>query len=196
MEDNNNLETQIIENEPTDNGVANEPNPNEELETLKAQNLKLQQDFEKMKKAFNKSSSEASEYKKKWKSTQTEAEQRAIEKEEEDKQIREELNKLKRENEINKQAKNYLGLGYSAEDATKFSEALYDGNTEEMLRIQAKVMAEKELAIKSNAQKSMSNPPSGNGEKTITKEQFQKMNWKEKQELFSKDRETYNKLKS
>ena len=38
MEDNNNLETQIIENEPTDDGVANEPNPNEELETLKAQN--------------------------------------------------------------------------------------------------------------------------------------------------------------
>ena len=61
MEDNNNLETQIIENEPTDDGVANEPNPNEELETLKAQNLKLQQDFEKMKKAFNKASSEASE---------------------------------------------------------------------------------------------------------------------------------------
>ena len=195
MEDNNNLETQIIENEPTDDGVANEPNPNEELETLKAQNLKLQQDFEKMKKAFNKSSSEASEYKKKWKSTQTEAEQKAIEKEEEDKQVREELNKLKRENEINKHTNNYLGIGYSKEDATKFSEALYDGNTDEMLRIQKKVMEEKALAIKSDAQKSMSNPPSGNGNETITKEQFQKMNWKEKQELYTKDRATYDKLK-
>lgn len=192
----NNLETQVEETTTETQVNEEQNNANEDVETIKAQYLKLQQDMAKMKKALDKSSSEASEYKKKWKSTQTEAEQRAIEKEEEDKQIREELNKLKRENEINKQAKNYLGLGYSAEDATKFSEALYDGNTEEMLRIQAKVMAEKELAIKSNAQKSMSNPPSGNGEKTITKEQFQKMNWKEKQELFSKDRETYDKLKN
>lgn len=192
----NNLETQVEET-TTETQVNEEQqnNANDDIETLKAQNLKLQQDMAKMKKALDKSSSEASEYKKKWKSTQTEAEQKAIEKEEEDKQVREELNKLKRENEINKQAKNYLGLGYSEEDATKFSEALYDGNTDEMLRIQKKVMEEKALAIKSDAQKSMSNPPSGNGNKTITKEQFQKMNWKEKQELYTKDRATYDKLK-
>lgn len=191
----NNLETQVEETTTETQVNEEQNNANEDVETIKAQYLKLQQDMAKMKKALDKSSSEASEYKKKWKSTQTEAEQKAIEKEEEDKQVREELNKLKRENEINKQAKNYIGLGYSEEDATKFSEALYDGNTDEMLRIQKKVMEEKTLAIKSDAQKSMSNPPSGNGNKTITKEQFQKMNWKEKQELYTKDRATYDKLK-
>ena len=41
----------------------------------------------------------------------------------------------------------------------------------------------------------MSNPPSGNGNNEVTKEQVQKMNWKQRQELYNKDKDTYNKLK-
>lgn len=170
-------------------------NSNEDLETLKAQFLKLQQDNAKLKKTLDKASSEANEYKKKWKSTQTQAEQEAMEKEEEDKRVREELASLKRENEINKQAKSYLALGYSEEDAIKCSEALLDGNTDELFKIQKKFLEEQALAVKSNKQKSMSNPPSGNGNNEVTKEQFQKMNWKQRQELYNKDKDTYNKLK-
>lgn len=173
----------------------NEVNSNEELETLKAQLVKAQQDNAKLKKSLDKASSEANDYKKRWKSTQTQAEQEAIEKEEEDKRIREELATLKRENEINKQAKSYLALGYSEEDAIKCSKALLDGNTDELFSIQKKFLEEQALVIKSNKQKSMSSPPSGN-DNTISKEQFDRMNWKQRQELYKKDKDTYNKLKS
>lgn len=170
-------------------------NTNEDLETLKAQLAKVQQDNAKLKKSLDKASSEANDYKKRWKSTQTQAEQEAIEKEEEDKRVREELANLKRENEINKQAKSYLALGYSEEDAIKCSQALLDGNTDELFKIQKKFLEEQALAIKSNKQKAMSNPPSGNGNNEVTKEQFRKMNWKQRQELYNKDKDTYNKLK-
>lgn len=172
-----------------------ETNTNDNLETLKAQFAKLQQDNAKLKKSLDKASSEANDYKKKWKSTQTQAEQEAMEKEEEDKRVREELATLKRENDINKQAKSYLALGYSEEDAIKCSQALLDGNTDELFRIQKKFLEEQRLTIKSEKQKAMSNPPSGNGSNEVTKEQFKKMNWKQRQELYNKDKDTYNKLK-
>lgn len=175
--------------------VEKETNTNDDLETLKAQLIKAQQDNVKLKKSLDKASSEANDYKKKWKSTQTQAEQEAMEKEEEDKRVREELANLKRENEINKQAKSYLALGYSEDDAIKCSQALLDGNTDELFRIQKKFLEEQRLTIKSEKQKAMSNPPSGNGNNEVTKEQFKKMNWKQRQELYNKDKDTYNKLK-
>lgn len=178
----------------TDN-VEKETNTNDDLETLKAQLIKAQQDNAKLKKSLDKASSEANDYKKRWKSTQTQAEQEAMEKEEEDKRIREELANLKRENDINKQAKSYLALGYSEDDAIKCSQALLDGNTDELFRIQKKFLEEQRLTIKSEKQKAMSNPPSGNGNNEVTKEQFKKMNWKQRQELYNKDKDTYNKLK-
>ena len=189
-------ETNTTDETNTDNATDNtETNSSDELATLKAQFEKLQQDNAKLKKSLDRASSEANDYKKKWKSTQTQAEQEAMEKEEEDKRVREELANLKRENEINKQAKSYLALGYSEEDAIKCSQALLDGNTDELFAIQKKFLEEQTLAIKSNTQKAMSNPPSGNGSNEVTKEQFQKMNWKQRQELYNKDKETYNKLK-
>lgn len=182
------------EDNNTDN-VDKGTNTNDDLETLKAQLIKAQQDNVKLKKSLDKASSEANDYKKKWKSTQTQAEQEAMEKEEEDKRVREELANLKRENEINKQAKSYLALGYSEDDAIKCSQALLDGNTDELFRIQKKFLEEQRLTIKSEKQKAMSNPPSGNGNNEVTKEQFKKMNWKQRQELYNKDKDTYNKLK-
>lgn len=189
-------ETNTTDETNTDNATDNtETNSSDELATLKAQFEKLQQDNAKLKKSLDRASSEANDYKKKWKSTQTQAEQEAMEKEEEDKRVREELANLKRENEINKQAKSYLALGYSEEDAIKCSQALLDGNTDELFAIQKKFLEEQTLAIKSNTQKAMSSPPSGNGNNEVTKEQFQKMNWKQRQELYNKDKDTYNKLK-
>lgn len=183
----NTTETNTDENNSTD--------VNAELETVKAQLLKAQQDNAKLKNSLNKASSEASEYKKRWKSTQTEAEQRAIEKEEDDKRVRDELEKLKRANELNKHIQNCLSLGYQKDDAQAYAEAILDGNTDEMYRIQKKVAEEQALAIKSNNQKAMSSPPSGNGKNEVTKEQFAKMNWRQRQELYNKDKDTYNKLK-
>lgn len=93
----------------------------------------------KVKRAQEKAASEAAEYKKKYNATLSEKEKADMEKAEKEAEKEEKLNSLLRENSINKLEKNFVLLGYNEEQANKAATAQYDGDTDQLFKIQQEV---------------------------------------------------------
>lgn len=111
---------------------------------------------------FDKASSDAADYKKKWRGALSAAEQK--EQDEKDKQtaMENELNQLRKESKIAAYEKNYLGLGYDEKSAKEVAEAMYDGDMDTVFMIQKKHQEDQKKAITSDLMKNMSTAPSGN----------------------------------
>ena len=115
-----------------------------------------------MKKVQDDLAAENADWKKKFRATQSEAEQKALEEAEEKARVQQELKDLRRENQITKLEKKYMDMGYTAEKASEAASAFYDGDTDALFSIQKRVMEEKEKAIRAEAMKAMPKPPAGN----------------------------------
>lgn len=111
---------------------------------------------------FDKASSDAADYKKKWRGALSEAEQKAQDELEKQTTMENELKQLRRESAISGYEKNYISLGYDEKTAKEVSEAMYDGDMETVFRIQKKQQDDFEKATESRLMKNMSNAPSGN----------------------------------
>ena len=103
----------------------------------------LMVELARMKRQLDKASSEAADYKKKFRATQTEKEVMDAEKAEAQAKRDEEFEAMKRELNINRITKNYMALGYPAELAEKAATADVDNDSETRFKIQAQVDAEK-----------------------------------------------------
>ena len=99
----------------------------------------LMNEIAKLKRGLDKASSEAADYKNKWKSSMTEQEKASQEKAEREAEREERYNALLRENGINKFAKNFMALGYSEAQAEQAATAQYDGDTDSLFKIQSEV---------------------------------------------------------
>lgn len=111
----------------------------EQLQALMIENAKL-------KRAVDKSSSEAADYKKKYNATLSEQERASQEKAEEQARRDERLAELERENSIHRYTESYLDLGYDKETAVKAATAQVDGDVDTLFTLQKKVIDEKVLA--------------------------------------------------
>jgi predicted RNase H-like nuclease (RuvC/YqgF family) len=111
----------------------------EQIQQLMVENAKL-------KRAVDKSSSEAADYKKKYNATLSEKEQADLEKAEEQARRDERLAELERENSIHKFTEQYLDLGYDKESAINAATAQVDGDVDTLFKLQKKVIDEKVLA--------------------------------------------------
>ncbi|MDO5540612.1 MAG: hypothetical protein Q4F83_11180 [Eubacteriales bacterium] len=111
---------------------------------------------------FDKASTEAADYKKKWRGALSEADQKAQDELEKQTAMENELKKLRRESAISGYEKNYISLGYDEKSAKEVAEAMYDGDMETVFRIQKKQQDDFAKATESRLMKNMSNAPSGN----------------------------------
>lgn len=185
----NNAQDQTVNTDGENNtqDQANNVSFEEKLAQLEVENRRLKTNLDK-------ASSEAADWKKKFKSTQTESEQRAIEKAELEAQKDERLKALERENQLYKFTKQYMGLGYSEEMAEKCANAQIDGDQEELFKLQAKFLENKEKELRASIMKSIPSAPTGNESPQITKEEFSKMGYKEMLEFKQKYPETFKKF--
>lgn len=156
----------------------------EQVAQLKVQNAKL-------KKANDKATSEAASYKKQLREKQTAEEIALQEKAEKEAEREEQFQKLLRENTITKFEKNFLALGYPADLAAKAATAQCDNDTDELFSIQQIFIEEKEKTMKADWMKSMPNPPAGNDDCPVSKEQFRKMKYSERVAFKQKYPEMY-----
>lgn len=155
----------------------------------------LMVELARVKRQLDKTSSEASEYKKKWKESLSEQEQASMEKAEAQAKKDEEFESLKRQVRVNELTENFMDLGYSKDIARKAANAQADGDTQTLLDIQK---AFQEQQKKSWEQEFLKNRPeiaTGNGTSTtISKEQFDKMTLVEKSKLKRENEAEYNRL--
>jgi len=106
------------------------------LQQLMVENAKL-------KKAFDKTASEAAEYKKKYNATLSEKEQADQQKAEKEAEREAKFEELLRENTINRNEKNYLALGYSPDLAAKAAVAQADNDFDELYKLQQEFVSAK-----------------------------------------------------
>lgn len=114
------------------------------------------------KKLLEDANSEAADYKKKWRATLSEVEQKRQDEADEKAALQAENAKLKKESALARLTGNYLSLGYDAEDAKKIAEAAYDGDTDEVFRMQTKHQEDMKKNIEADLMKKMPDSPSGN----------------------------------
>lgn len=114
------------------------------------------------KSVLDKATSEAADYKKKWKAAASEQEQKALEEAEKQAAIEQELKDLRRSSKVSEYEKQHLALKYDEKDAREIAEALYDGDMDTVFKLQKKHEEALQKAIKADLMKQMPTPPSGN----------------------------------
>lgn len=172
------------------------PKPQEKEVDIQAQLQALMVENAKLKRATDKATSEAADYKKKWKSSMSEVELASQEKAEREAEREEQFKALLRENNINKAEKNFLAMGYTSDEATKMAVAEIDNDFEAKIKIMGEVDARKKKEYEAEWLKSRPAVNSGvGGEKVnITKEQFDALGYLERVEFKKKYPETYKSL--
>ena len=181
-----------------DETITTDPKPDEakvETKSAEEQMAELLAENKRLKKAVDKSASDASSWKKKYMDTQSESEKMNMEKAERDAAMREELEALRKESAINKFAKSFMSCGYSEEMATKAAEAQYSGDTDELFRIQKSYMDNMEKKIRADIMKTMPVPATGNDDDIhLTQEQFDNMGVEELTKLYNEHPAVYKKF--
>ena len=186
------IKTNVAEDATT---AATDTEPVKQTRTAEEQIAELLAETKRLKKAVDKSSADASSWKKKYMETQSESEKLSMEKAERDAALKEELEALRRESKVNKYAKSFMSIGYSEEMATKAAEAQFDGDTDELFRIQKIYASETEKRIRADIMKSMPVPSTSNDDSIqLTQEQFDEMTYREQLDLFEKHPSVYEKF--
>jgi hypothetical protein len=186
------IKTNVAEDATT---TATDNEPVKQTRTAEEQIAELLAETKRLKKAVDKSSADASSWKKKYMETQSESEKLSMEKAERDAALKEELEALRRESKVNKYAKSFMSIGYSEEMATKAAEAQFDGDTDELFRIQKIYASETEKRIRADIMKSMPVPSTSNDDSIqLTQEQFDEMTYREQLDLFEKHPSVYEKF--
>ena len=181
------VEEPVIDPKPEEQGGA--------TKTAEEMYAELLAENKRMKKAFDKASSEAADYKKQLMATKSDAEKLSIEKAERDAALKEELEMLRRESKVNKYAKSFMACGYTEEMATKAAEAQYSGDTDELFRIQKLHTDNMAKQIRADIMMSMPAPATGNDDEVhLTQEQFDKMSYLELKDLYEKHPEIYKRF--
>ena len=160
----------------------------ERLAELLAENKRL-------KRASDKASSEAADYKKQLMASKSDSERAAMEKAERDAKLQEELQTLRKTVAISNFAKSYMGLGYGEKNAMLAAEAQYGGDYDELNRLQAEHQSNLEKKIRAELMKSMPAPSIGNDDTiTVTQAQFDSMTYTERLNLYRDHPTVYAKL--
>ena len=172
----------------------------DKLKELEA--LEIEDDSSKLKKLLNDANAEASKYKKELKAKQEElnsklTEQERAEKERQAKEAEREemLNKLLKEKNVAEQKANFLKQGYSEELATTSANALIDGDFKTVFDNLGTFISDRDKQAQVKALDDAKRPTGGDPAPKVTKEQFNKMSYAERSELFEKDKELYDSLK-
>ena len=125
----------------------------------------------KLKRAFDKAASEASDYKKKYNATLSEQEKASLEKAEEQAKRDERLAELEREVSVHRFTESFLDLGYDKESAIAAATAQVDNDVDTLFKLQKKILDEKIQAKEQELIKSMPRAKTG-VYSSMTKEQI------------------------
>ena len=145
---------------------------------------------------FDRVASEAASYKKQLKAKMTEDEQKAAEDAEKWEAMLAENKQLKADKAISESSKKLIAMGYDEELASTVATALYDGDTETVLKAQAKFIEAQKKAVLAEAVKETPTPPAtaGNADTPVTKETLRQMSPLERFEFSQKNPEEYAKI--
>ena len=167
----------------------------EDLMALEIEEPKVDMSKFVSKEVFDKTASEAANYKKQARATMSEAEQKALADAEKYAEIVAERDKLLAEKTIAENSSGLVALGYDEKTAKEVAAAFMNGDFATVLSAQAKFVDAQKKSVIADAVKETPKPPVNNGDgKTLTKAEFSKMSLNEQMRVFNETPELYNEL--
>lgn len=151
-------------------------------------------EIERLKTALSNSNSEAANYKKQLKEKMSADEIKAKEDAERQEKLQKDYDALVKKVAISENKAKLLSLGYDDALATETAEAMANGELDKVFANQKKHLEAVEKKIRSDILKDTPKPNGGNGNKTITKEDFDKMTYSERVKVYEENPEVYNDL--
>lgn len=145
--------------ESTNVPESKETNANDEIASLKAM-------LEKTKASFNKASSEAADYKRKYNSTLSDTEKQFEELTSKNNELTEKLAKAEKSILVNRLKAEFIGQHYSSELAEKKANAIADNDYDALIGIEKQHADEREKAIRAEVARLNPRPDGGNGADT------------------------------
>jgi hypothetical protein len=150
-------------------------------------------EIERLKNANSKANSEAAEWKRKHNALLTEEEQKRVADAEALEAALKRVEVLEREKTVSEYKSKYIALGYDEKMATETASALAAGDFEKVFANNEKFKADFEKRVRAEVLKDTPKPDRNQNEGTsVTKEQFDKMGYTERQKLFSENKALYD----
>ena len=199
MEENKNTDvTPVVEGQdntqPTDDKKPVET-PEPEKKHTEDDVQKLMTELAKARRDRDKASSEAAEFKKKYRESLSEVEQANMEKAEREAAREEEFKALKREVEVNRLEKTYLAMGWTADEAARMATAEADNDFDAKLKVMAEVDERKKKDLEKTILASYGNVNVGASNSiSVTAEQFAAMGIAERTKLYQENKAEYDRL--
>ena len=144
-----------------------------------------------LKRALDKSNSEAAETKRKLREKMSAEEAKAQADAEELEKILNENKALKRERDVSKHNARFVAMGYDAALAAETAEAIVDGDTDKVLANQQKHLETFEKRIRAEALKDTPRPTEDSTDKVVTREALMKMSPAERLAYSQKNPDAY-----
>ena len=183
--------------ENTNGNPTNEPEEKATptVEELSAQIKALTSQLEKQKQAFNNASSDAAEWKKKFRDTQDEATRKEAERNETMESLQKQVAEFKRQTSIANQKAAFVAMGYPEELAAKKAGFMVDGDVENAMKVEKEFIELHDKELKSASVRNMTTPASGfQTESTVTRESFKNMSIRERTKLRDEHPEVYEEM--
>ena len=143
---------------------------------------------------LDKANSEAADYKRQLRAAMSEAEKKAADDEEARKAMEERLKQLETEKEYADRKAQFIGVGFTEEQASNAAKAMVEGDMNKVFEIQKSVYDGMKASIKAEILRGTPKPPPGDGKKDITKEEFSGLSLDEKQAMYVNDPDKYKNL--
>ena len=174
-----------------------------DVSALEARIKELETERDKLKQSVTNASADASKWKKfgqekdeLLKAKMTEEERTKAEQDEANAALQKELADLRAERNVANHKAKLISLGFGDDVATETAQALNAGETDKVFDALRKFIDTHDKQLKENAFRTNPTLPGGNSTKTITREQFDKMGYTERAEVFEKYPDLYKELTS
>lgn len=171
---------------------------NNDTASLEARIKALESERDKLKQSITNASADASEWKKKYQSKLSEEDKVKEERDAAYAAMQEKVAVLEAQRDIANFTATLTGtdIGMDADTAKVVAEALHSGETDKVFDGIRKFIDTHDKQLKENAFRTNPTLPGGNSTKTITREQFEKMGYTERAEVFEKYPDLYKELTS
>ena len=179
----------------TNTNEAQAQDTSENLTALQAELAKMKAENEKLKSGVSNASADASRYKKELAARMTEQEKAAAETKELIESLKAENEALKRSQALAEHEAGFVGAGFDTATAKKAAEAFFDKDFKAFMGSLGDFITAHDKAINAETVRNTPRPGAGTvGGATITKEQFDSMNYSERVKLFNEQPDLYKEL--
>ena len=178
--------------EKTNENSETKPEQKPDTASLEARIKQLESENVKLKQAQTNASADASEWKKKYQAKLSEEEKAKEDQENAAAAMQKELEELRNEKNIANHKAQFISVGFEDALALEAAQALNNGDADKVFDALRKFITTHDKQLRENAFRS--NPTLAKGEttKAISKEQFDKMGYSERVEVFEKFPDLYN----